>query len=377
METDSHDAALDAVHQVLALAEEHGLELPPQFHFRQSQAEFAAGSLVGAKEAVTRYLTVSGRGGEFYAEALESLEAMDGILERRDAPECTGQPEGSTCWMEVTHQSGCYVFNDYLQPEETATWTGACSSGLVQGRGTLTWRWPPANLQALEGTYRFGKRHGPWIEQNEDDWFFVQAGRYVDGERHGSWIAKNPDGDIVATGAYSDGEPHGHWVTERADGSGEQGTYVDGERSGQWTFKLADGSVGEGPFVDGKQHGRWVWRDANGWTREGPYAAGEQHGRWVHKRDDGSISEGEFLEGRWHGQWTVRYPDGRTAEGQYKDAGETEDAHRHGIWVLRFPDGQVESGPYVEGQRHGLWTIRFPDGDVDYVEFVRGVRQVQ
>ena len=97
IEAEDSEGALEVIQQILALQEEHGLELSPAFHFSQAQTQFNTGSLLGAKEAVTRYLTTAGRDGELYADALQFLEEVDGILERPDAPECAGQSEGSEC----------------------------------------------------------------------------------------------------------------------------------------------------------------------------------------------------------------------------------------------------------------------------------------
>lgn len=160
IEAEDSDGALEVIREILALQEEHGLELPPGFHFRHAQAGFAAGSLETAKESATQYLTVAGRDGEFYADALGLLEDVDGILERRGAPECAGQSEGSECWMEVADQPGCHVWSQVLQPGASATWTGRCAAGLVEGDGALTWTWPPDGSQTVEGTFRFGRPHG-------------------------------------------------------------------------------------------------------------------------------------------------------------------------------------------------------------------------
>ena len=65
--------------------------------------------------------------GDFYNEVIKTQGT------------CEGLPNGSECWMELTNHPECYVWNGYLHPGETATWTGQCSGYLPEGKGTLTW----------------------------------------------------------------------------------------------------------------------------------------------------------------------------------------------------------------------------------------------
>ena len=48
------------------------------------------------------------------------LEDVERILERLDAPDCIGQPEGTECWTELANQPGCHVWNERLQIEAVA-----------------------------------------------------------------------------------------------------------------------------------------------------------------------------------------------------------------------------------------------------------------
>ena len=280
IEAEDSDGALEVIREILALQEEHGLDLPSAFYFSQAQTEFNTGSLLGAKEAVTRYLTTAGRDGELYADALQFLEEVDGILERRDAPDCAGQSEGSECWMEVADQPGCHVWSQVLQPGASATWTGRCAAGLVEGDGALTWTWPPDGSQTVEGTFRFGRPHG-------------------------QSVVKNGDGTITE-GLYVDGREHGPWVTHFPDGGGAEGTFVDGRRHGHWIERLVNGTIAEGIYAGSKRDGPWVIRLADGGIQEGSFAAGEQTGHWILTFADGQIEEGPMLDGKRHGSWCLR-----------------------------------------------------------------------
>ena len=343
IEGEEPEEALEALEEILTLQAEHGIELPPEFHFRRAQATFAAGTLEPARESVTDHLTAAGRDGEFYEAALALLEDVERILERRDAPDCTGQPGGTECWMELANQPGCHVWNEGLQIESVAEWTGACSSGFATGPGTLTWEWPPDSRQEHDDIMRLGRHHGLIVMRFQDG--NLAEGTYVNGVRHGDWVWKYPDGQ-VESGPYVDGEQHGRWLVEPPDGGRLEGPYVDGEKSGQWVETFASGNVGEGPYVEGQRNGHWVWTYPDGQVESGPYVDGEQHGDWVELFANGNVAEGPYLNGQ-----------------------------RSGRWIWRFPSGQVEEGPYVDDEQHGRWVVHPPDGDTYYVTFVRGVRQ--
>lgn len=343
IETEETEGALEVVQEILALQDEHAIQLPPEFHFRRAQVTFAAGTLEPARESVTTYLTAAGREGQFYAVALALLEDVDRILERRDAPDCAGQPEGTECWMELENQAACHVWNEGLEPEAVAEWTGECSSGLATGPGTLTWQWPPDNHQEISGSYRFGRKHGYVIERFEDG--DIGEGPYVDGKRNGHWVWEYHDGG-GAEGPNVDGKRNGHWVQEYANGNVAEGRYVDDRRDGHWVWKYPDGQVERGPYVDNKPHGDWVIESPDGGRLEGPYENGERNGPWVERFGNGNVAQGRYLDGQ-----------------------------RQGDWVWRFASGQVEEGAYVDDERHGQWVVHPPDGDTFHVMFVRGVRQ--
>ncbi len=275
MEGEEPEEALEALEEILTLQAEHGIELPPEFHFRRAQATFAAGTLEPARESVIDYLTAAGRDGEFYEAALVLLEDVERILERRDAPDCTGQPAGTECWMELANQPGCHVGNEGLQLEAVAEWTGACSSGFATGPGTLTWEWPPDNRQKQQGTMRLGRPEGSWVE-------------------------RFPNG-VVAEGPYEDGEESGRWVIREPDGGVDEGPYVNGARNGQWFERFANGTFAKGAYVDGRRNGHGSGhirtgrsRAAHTWTASST-AAGRSNRR---KAAD------------WRARtWTVKEPD--------------------------------------------------------------------
>ena len=78
-------AALQAMNEVLALHEEHDVELANDFDFQHAQVAFAAGRTQTAVTSLNRYLVAAGREGEFYREALELLDSAEMRLEREVA----------------------------------------------------------------------------------------------------------------------------------------------------------------------------------------------------------------------------------------------------------------------------------------------------
>ena len=75
----NYDAAQEAMDKIVALAEQHDLPLPDQFHFHYGQILHKAGKLSEATASLRRYLELAGRSGEFYRKALQLMsQALQG-----------------------------------------------------------------------------------------------------------------------------------------------------------------------------------------------------------------------------------------------------------------------------------------------------------
>ena len=79
---DDPGAALKAMNEILALQEEHDLELANDFPFRYARVAFAAGRTETAIASLNEYLVATGREGEFYREALQLLDSAEVRLAR-------------------------------------------------------------------------------------------------------------------------------------------------------------------------------------------------------------------------------------------------------------------------------------------------------
>ena len=227
---------------------------PPQFARWSMDYEFAASPPAGGAGSETARQTTGA----------PSEPARAGS---RFQPEetCAGKEVGSSCWMELENQPGCYLWNGGLAENATVTWSGDCSAGLAQGTGSRTWSYTRDDGKPFSytstGELRDGKENGHWTQRFADG--DVHEGPYVDGERDGHWTLRFADGD-VHEGPYVDGKPNGHWTLRSADGDVHEGPYVDGKPNGHWTLRSADGDVHEGPYVDGERDGRWTYHAANG-----------------------------------------------------------------------------------------------------------------
>ena len=74
--------AKTAMDAILELQAQHDLELPEPFPFRYAEVLERLGLYDEAIEHVTQYLTVAGRDGEYYREALELLDSAEETLRR-------------------------------------------------------------------------------------------------------------------------------------------------------------------------------------------------------------------------------------------------------------------------------------------------------
>src|SRR5262249_3461602 len=62
-------------------------------------------------------------------------------------------------WLLDT-QKGCRLWDWHPEPEDTATWTGACPGGRKEGRGVVQWYEHGRPIDRFEGAFRRGKRAG-------------------------------------------------------------------------------------------------------------------------------------------------------------------------------------------------------------------------
>ncbi len=184
-------------------------------------------------------------------------------------------------WI-ATENDACLMHNPRPQPDETATWSGACVDDRVSGEGRAVWR-HGGGTETYEGRMEAGKRHG------QGTFVSAQGDRY-----EGAWR----DGTMDGSGTYT-------WSSgDRYEGSSRNGTF-----HGRGTYAWADGSRYKGEWQDGKAHGYGT----NVWPGRGYY-------------------EGEWQGGKAHGQGIFTDNGGTAFEGRWR-SGCFEDRERYEDWV--------------------------------------------
>ena len=251
-----YPGARQALEKLEALQQEHGLEPDPEDHFSYAQIWSEGGAPERAMEEAVRYLQIRGREAEHYEEALDLINRAEGEQARAEAGienRCSGKPKGSACWMELSNQPECYVWNGGLGPDATVSWTGECTGERAQGTGTLKWVWDGGKRASEStGSLQDGKRHGDWVIRIARGG--VQEGPYVDGKRHGHWVFHQHPFEHFSEGRYVNGKKHGRWI-ERTSRLSREGPYVEGKKHGVWVARLPNGRVfgSEKTYVNGKQ----------------------------------------------------------------------------------------------------------------------------
>ena len=82
------------IDKIILLEKDHELDLPEEYHFRYAKAAAAADLPEQAQEAVVKYLTLAGREGKHYQQALELINKAQDVIELRKEPQAAS-PEQS------------------------------------------------------------------------------------------------------------------------------------------------------------------------------------------------------------------------------------------------------------------------------------------
>ena len=81
-----------------------------------------------------------------------------------------------------------------------------------------------------QGTFRNGKRVGPWVFYHDNGQLEFK-GTYKDGKENGPWVFYHDNGELWFKGTYKDGKKDGPWVSYNEDGTVWErytGTFKDG-----------------------------------------------------------------------------------------------------------------------------------------------------
>ena len=258
------------------------------------------------------------------------------------AETCEAAEYGAGCWLELDSHPGCYVWNQFSESDESATWTGQCAADFADGAGVLT-----------------------WVSSDEPT---VYEAQIADGKLHGQAVVRYANG-IVWEGSYAAGNRTGHWSQQFTDGEIRSGLIVNGRFAGTWIIREPNGDVIEMPYVNGREHGTEIRRFADGGVIEIPRVNDRKHGTEIQRDEDGRvIREIPYVNGVMHGTEIQRWhpdparllaPAGLIIETPWVNGERTD------RFIVRDWGGTVlEETPYVDGVKHGMEVIFNPDGTV-------------
>ena len=116
------EGAKAAMDRILELQAQHGLELPEQFFFRYAEVVERLGLYDEAVEFVMKYLTLVGRDGEHYREALELLSTAEAA--KAAAEEARGRAEAARVAAEEVERRRADAARRWAEetPEAARRW---------------------------------------------------------------------------------------------------------------------------------------------------------------------------------------------------------------------------------------------------------------
>ena len=85
--------------------------------------------------------------------------------------------------------------------------------------------------KTAQGTFRNGKKEGPWVSYYYENGQVWSEGTYKDGKMHGPWVKYYDNGQLWEKGTYKDGKSDGPWVYYNQNGTvyeKETGTFKNG-----------------------------------------------------------------------------------------------------------------------------------------------------
>ena len=134
-----HWSAVFTFERILAVCEEHGLEIPTEFWFRHAGVLQGAGLHERAVEASTRYLREAGREGEHYRAALEILDAAEEGLAEMRREEARARLARERAEREAAARRAAILPS---VPEMVVIPAGTFRMGCVSGRECGSWEKP-------------------------------------------------------------------------------------------------------------------------------------------------------------------------------------------------------------------------------------------
>lgn len=170
----------------------------------------------------------------------------------------------------IADKNGCKVWNPRPRPNESIEWSGNCSGGYAEGRGTVSW-------------FLDGKSNG-----------YLEAG-------------------------LRKGKAQGACLSVFGDGARKEGECIDGKMQGKGMETYPNGDRFEGNFVDGLYNGFGVMTSHDGNRYEGEFKNGKAEGKGIATKANGTRIEGYLLNGNWDGEVSIIFARGDWFKGRFRD----------------------------------------------------------
>jgi hypothetical protein len=198
-------------------------------------------------------------------------------------------------WLR-DRQTGCRAPDPDFAEGDDIVWAGACTNGVVDGPGTLTFLNKGQPQVTVSGTFKNGdlepgRASLAWADGSKYD------GAQIAGKFNGQGVFISAQNDRLE-GDWKDGALNGHAVVTWANGNRYDGGWLNGKAEGRGAETWANGDRYDGDWDAGKAkgHGVQVW--ANGQTYDGEWRDDQPNGMGKLVRRDGTTYAGKFVDGQ-------------------------------------------------------------------------------
>jgi len=195
-------------------------------------------------------------------------------------------------WILVG-KGGCVVWNASPRPGDSASWTGVCVAGPVNGAGTLQWFQEGRPADRFEGEFRDGlmEGRGTYVWAGGDRY----VGQFHTNLRNGQGAMSFVNGDRY-DGDYRDGRQEGRGIYVWSDGRRYVGEFKD-DKLVKGVLSLPNGDRYDGFFFDSRPQGQGQLIFADGAAYQGEWKQGRPNGEGTHRTSDGRIFTGTWTNG--------------------------------------------------------------------------------
>lgn len=197
-------------------------------------------------------------------------------------------------WLR-DEQTGCRAPDPDFADGDGIVWSGACSNGVVNGQGTLTFLNKDQPQVTITGKFRDGNLESghaslAWPDGSKYD------GDQIGGKFEGRGVFVSAQQDRL-DGEWKNGLLNGHAAVTWANGNRYEGAWANGKAEGRGVEVWANGDRYDGEWHDGKAQGRGVQMWANGQTYDGEWRDDQPNGVGKLVRADGTKFDGKFVDG--------------------------------------------------------------------------------